>query len=538
MLQQKRMVNRRLNRLTNTSLPAPVGGLNTESSYDEMKSNEAIVMDNFIPMASSVQLRKGYKEHARLPHAVKTLIPYKSMNGQDLFFCISGGTIYEISQNKDYSSYQEAYAEKLRALNPEEPFLQDEWQWAAFKDRLFLVNGVDTPLMYQPAETGETFGTFQEVNFTGENLSLNQLSNVFISKQRLWFIEKNSMRVWYTKNAGEVQGELIPFDMNAVASFGGTLVAGASWTQDGGAGMDDLTVFITSEGEVLVYKGIDPSNANEWTLKGVYKMASPLGKNCFLKYLGDLVLISSEGYIPLSKALPLEGANASLIAFSAKITNLVSERANLFGKKSGWQALLYPKGGLALFNVPLSRGYEQHVCNTTTGSWCRFTGINATVWALMGDRLYFADQDKVYLFDEGHLDATEPIHGRIEQAFTNFGTHNVKRLTLLNPHVKASRPFALKIYTNTDFSSARKSYQTIIKDIGESYWNKLKWKRLSEMDADNQPKSHWATLAGLRHTEWIANMATGVYFSLVLDTNAGGTGISFFSTGARFETGV
>ena len=41
----------------------------------------------------------------------------------------------------------------------------------------------------------------------------------------------------------------------------------AGWPQDGGQGIDDLTLFITSEGEVLVYAGSDPSNADDWSLR-------------------------------------------------------------------------------------------------------------------------------------------------------------------------------------------------------------------------------------------------------------------------------
>ena len=58
------MPNRSVMRLNDAVLPAPVGGLNAASSYDNMQLNQAIQMDNFIPMASSVVLRKGYKPHA------------------------------------------------------------------------------------------------------------------------------------------------------------------------------------------------------------------------------------------------------------------------------------------------------------------------------------------------------------------------------------------------------------------------------------------------------------------------------------------
>ena len=531
------MPNRSNMRLHEAVLPSPVGGLNAASSYDNMQPNQAIQMDNFIPMASSVVLRRGYKPFAgKMPFVPKTIIPYHDLKGQNRFFAFGENEFLDITEKRDYNVFGIEYLEKLNAAKPDGVFSNAHINWVQFKDRLFLVNGIDMPKVYTPSATGEDFGVFKNMAFEGEGLMLEQLKNVFVSKQRLWFVEKNSMRVWYTKNAGEVQGELLSFDMSAVSPFSGYLVAGASWTQDGGEGMDDLTCFITSEGEVLVYKGIDPNDANNWTLKGVYKMAAPVGDRCFLKYHGDLILISKEGFIPLSKALPLQGASASLFSFSANVNSLVEEKASLYGSKPGWLALLYPKGGLAIFNTPNSRGYEQFVCNTSTGAWARFTGIKAHDFVLFNDRIYFASDEGVYLFDEGFSDNGAPINGKIEQAFSNFATPKTKRVTLLNPRIKASHPIALNIYMNTDFDSQKKPYETLLSDGVESPWNKLKWSTKKEVPSNEGTSSaKWATLSGMARSTWIATLATGTYFSLVLSTSTKGTPVTIYSTSVRFE---
>ncbi len=532
----KTVINRSIHRLKDSALPAPVGGLNGAISYDSMQLNEAIVMDNYIPKASSVSLRKGYKKHAYdLSFTPRTLVPYKSQMGKDRLFAFGDGKVFEVSAKGNYKYCDVSYYEKLALVRGGE-FSHGTLNFQQFKDRIYLLNGIDEPKVYLPDETDNTFGKIDSFPFEAENLMLSTLKNVFVSKQRLWFIEKNSMRVWYSENAGEVQGKLLCFDMGAVASFAGHLVAGASWTQDGGAGMDDLTCFITSEGEVLVYKGNDPNNASDWSLKGVYKMAAPVGDRCFLKYHGDLILISKEGFIPLSKALPLEGANASLIAFSNKVNPIIEERANFFAKKSGWQALIYPAGGYALFNVPISRGYEQYICNTYTGAWARFKGIKAHDFCLFNDRIYFAGDNAVYLFDEGYTDDGAPIYGRIEQAFTNFATSKLKRVTLLNPHLQTAHPVQLNIYMNTDFDMVQKPYETVVGDEGESSWNALKWSTLKPVSGTQGSSfAKWATLTGVKRSGWIATLATGTYFSLVIATSTKGTGVDFYSTMVRYE---
>lgn len=532
-----RTPNRHTSHLLEAVLPAPIGGLNVSSSYDNMQPNQALVMDNFVPLSSSVELRRGFKPHAgKMNFTPKTIIPYHNLKGEDKFFAFGENELIEISKKRDYNIFGIDYIRKLNALVPDGVFSNGTINWVQFKDRLFLVNGIDEPKVYIPDETGEGYGVFKNFSFEAEGLTLATLKNVFVSKQRLWFIEKNSMRVWYTKNAGEVQGQLLSFDMSAVSSFSGHLVAGASWTQDGGEGMDDLTCFITSQGEVLVYKGIDPNDADNWTLKGVYKMAAPLGDRCLLKYHGDLILLSKEGFIPLSKALPLEGASASLFSFSANVNTLIEERASLYGQKQGWQAHLYPKGGLALFNTPTSRGYEQFICNTSTGAWARFTGIKAHDFVLFNDRLYFASDDGVYLFDEGFSDNGIPIQGRIEQAFTNFSSAKQKRVTLLNPRIKASHPIALNIYMNTDFDTHQKPYETLLSDYAESPWNEMKWSTKKEVSSSEGTSSaKWATLSGMARSVWIATLATGTYFSLALSTKTKGTPVKVFSTSVRYE---
>ena len=160
-------------------------------------------------------------------------------------------------------------------------------------------------------------------------------------------------------------------------------------TVDGGTGIDDYTCLLSSEGEVLIYKGYNPNDASNWTLMGSYKLSKPIGYQCVMQYQGDVVLITQEGYIPLSKALSTNNTGFSSVAFSDKISGLVSERARFYKDFEGWQSLIYTKRGYGIFNVPLGEQFEQHVINVATGSWCRFTNIRAFCWCLHGSCSFF-----------------------------------------------------------------------------------------------------------------------------------------------------
>ena len=305
-----------------------------------------------------------------------------------------------------------------------------------------------------------------------------------------------------------------------------------NWTQDGGQGIDDLTVFLTSEGEALVYGGSNPNNAEDWALKGSYKISKPIGWRCAMQYQGDVVIITEDGYIPLAKALPLERANASQIAFSDKIRGLVLERAKSNRDKEGWQSVIYGRGGYAIFNVPAANQFEQHVVNLNNGAWCRFTNIRAFCWGLFQDRAYFGSDTSVFLFDEGYSDNGSHILGEVQQAFTSLGTPNLKKIQLLNPRTKSSTQYALVIYTNMDFEERKVGYQENIGSSGMTKWDVAEWSSL-----DNPIGTKWATLRGKIRSQWIANSATGFKASIVFKTKTRGNLIEWYDTGVRYEQG-
>ena len=515
---QRRAVSRG-NRSGNYNLSSPIGGLNVRDSLDLMAETDAVVMDNYIPLETKVCLRKGYVRYVTTGTAVKTLAEFKAESGNNRFFAFDDDSVWDVTSS--------AAPVKIEGRC----YKNGDWQVTQFKNRLFAVNGEDKPQTYYLDEDGQ--GVWADAAFEGTNLVPEALVNVASSKQRLWFVEKGSMKVWYSEGVSEIQGNLLAFDMTTVARDGGYLVAAASWTQDGGAGMDDLTVFITSEGEVLVYAGSNPNSAESWTLKGIYRISRPIGYRCTMQYQGDLVIITEEGYLPLSKALPLEKANSSQIAFSDKIRGLVLERAAAGRNKSGWQSIIYSRGGYAIFNVPYNQSFEQHVINLSTGSWCRFTNIRAYCWGIFQTRAYFGTIDGVMLFDEGYADDKLHIEGHVEQAFTRFGSYDLKKVQLLNPRTKSFNPYALTIYTNTDFGSSKQDYVENIGRAGQTKWNILKWSSKA-----HPAGTRWAVLNGSIRSQWIGNSATGFKFSIVFKTKTRGNSIEWYDTGVRYETGT
>ena len=102
-----------------------------------------------------------------------------------------------------------------------------------------------------------------------------------------------------------VAGTVANFPLGAVFGRGGRLVAGGTLTHDGGSGPDDYTVFVTSEGEVAVYAGSNPGNADEWAKVGCWFVGEPVGDRPLDPTLEAMVQAAREA---LTNAAKFAGA--------------------------------------------------------------------------------------------------------------------------------------------------------------------------------------------------------------------------------------
>jgi hypothetical protein len=101
--------------------------------------------------------------------------------------------------------------------------------------------------------------------------------------------------------------------------------------------------------------------------------------------------LTSQGLVPLSKILSMTEGSAKRASFTDKISGQFRDQYQTTGALFGWQCVEYPKENILLVNVPIAERQTQHqyVMNINTGAWCRFTGVNAGCWSLLGDALYF-----------------------------------------------------------------------------------------------------------------------------------------------------
>lgn len=422
------------------SLPAPTGGWNARDNIAAMPPLDAVILDNWFPSTGYLQVRNGNTEFADGVGvgSVFALMAYSSGTANE-FFAASETNIYDITSGGTASSVVSSMT-------------NGQWQYVNYTTSggsfLLAVNGADTPREYDGTNWSAS-------TISASGLTTANLINIWVHKNRIWFVEKDTLDAWYL-STGAIAGTAVKFPLGAVFQLGGELIAGGSWSRDGGDGMDDLQVFITSNGEVAVYQGTDPASADTFALVGVFRIGRPLGYRCVEKFGADLIVVTDQGYLPLSQVLRLDPSQAEAQAISDKIRDAVSEAARSYGGNFGWQAISYPKGNWGLFNVPTSEGEQarQHVVNVLTGAWCRFTGMNAVCWEVFNDDLYFGGQNGfVYKADSGESDDGDPVNADCLQAFTDAGLPGtMKRYTMLRPLFRSDGSLGITLQFNVDYA--------------------------------------------------------------------------------------
>lgn len=317
---------------------------------------------------------------------------------------------------------------------------------------------------------------------SGGSLNPNNLITVTVFKQRVWFIEVATMNVWYT-GIGAYQGALTLLPLGSVFKKGGYLMQMVSWTIDNVDGINDYAAFITSEGEVAVYQGYDPSTLATWSEVGTFDIGRPIGRRCTVKYGSDVLCITADGLVPLSQALLTDRLQPDVL-LTDKIRNAINQDVQNNGDNFGWQCVEHPIGNKLVLNVPDVTDLTSHqwVMNTSSAAqkaWTQFNGWNASCWMVQQDSLYYGGGGVVVLADVGLTDVGAAITVDAKPAFTNFGDDTQKEFMMARPILNTSAPINPTITPNVDFIDTRNPSplfsQGLAAPWNTSPWNTTPW---------------------------------------------------------------
>ena len=495
------------------TVPAPVGGWNARDSLASMPASDAVELVNLFPGTSTVEVRGGSIGPRTVGSAPATLMTYSALNGTTTLFAVGGGAIWVVT---DYTGLSMLSTYLFDGVSTAQ--LGTNWLiWTMFGDgtNQYIIgcNGVDAPIFHygQTFLSTPRFDTYSATSSPAlSGVDLTTVNYVNVYKGRLFFLVNHSLKFYYLA-AGAAGGALSSFDLSGEAKKGGHLVAMSSWTRDAGDGQDDVAVFITSEGEAILYQGNNPASANSWNKIGSFYIGRPLGNRCMLQYGPDLLILTESGVFELSKLLT--GATISnKDALSYTIEKAFIDAARRYGGNEGWRLTHFPLRNALLVNIPIRPGIEseQYVMNTVTKRWGRFVNWNATDWAVQNGTLYFAmsyltagivlqawaggHDYASYEYSVAHGNTSlRAIEYRGRQAYGHLGTGaRSHRVTMARPllHVGGDRTYQLGI--DVDYQ-ANEPTSTVEYRSRQAVWGRAVW-GVSVWPTEPEIAKEWVTV--------------------------------------------
>lgn len=494
-------------------VPSPTGGWNKINPLSSMPASDAVSLVNFVPRPGYVEARGGYNAWAQgLGNgAVESLMAYRPAASSEKLFAAANSKIYDVS------SYGVVVDQGLTTSNNRLQY--SNFTPAGGASYLVICNGQD------PLKNYSNSGGWTTPVITGFNSSLAiHLCN---HMRRLWMVEVNSTRVWYLPT-DSIAGAATSLDLGPLWQMGSYLTAMYSWNVDGTNGPNSYAVFISNKGQVSIYTGQDPTNANSWNLQGTFSMGSPIGRRCACNYGSDVNIITLQGIVPLSKALPANSSKGEYIAITNKIQQASLEAAQSYSTNFGWEIVMFPKQALLIANVPIVEGNNQQQFVMTTiqdsGPWTLFTGWNANTFEIYNESLYFGDNNgNVNLAYTGATDLFTPIYYDMQCAFNYFDEPGRNKImSMLRPFIVSNGAITPTLSVNVDFSDNSVSAPVTSFSVTGGVWDIGVWDS--------------ATWSGgiVSQTNWLSVNAVGTALSVRMTVNlqgANASNLSLFDSG-------
>ena len=422
-------------RVKAVSVPAPVGGLNSRDSIDAMAPTDALIMSNFFPTVEKVTLRDGYTSFCTGIGTgnVETLVEHNAGANRQLLAIGSNGTLYQIDSGT-------AVSKKTGLANGRAESIEFN------NNSIFVPSGANVPFSWDGSSASDLSITLSD------SVNANTLTGVHAHKNRVYYWTGTSQNFYHSATVDTFQGNFTKFPVGLVGTFGGNIIMINTLTIDGGEGVDDLLCIIMTSGEVLLYSGSNP--ASDFSLVGTFRIAEPINeKRAIAKLGGDVIVMTKEGYLPLSQVVRQDIVGNKAAAISEKIRGTVISQVKATGTSTGWQVFVSPDGDKVYFNYPTGDldPFNQHVFNPIIRAWCIFENLPAHVWGQFNGDTFFGSASGVVFKVTGDADNGENIVGDLATAYNYFGDRGgVKRFSSVQPMLEGETDIVFSFGVGVD----------------------------------------------------------------------------------------
>jgi hypothetical protein len=285
----------------------------------------------------------------------------------------------------------------------------------------------------------------------------------------MWLVEEGKSSAWYLPLSSG-QGAAEEFFFGGKFPHGGRVYAMYNWSIDGGKGIDDLLVVVSSSGDVLVYEGSDPTGT-DWSVRGTYYIGDlPVGRRVGSEYSGDLYLLSSFGLISMSDLIRgVDTQNPSETSLSFRVARPLREQIRAKKTQYGWEPIFLPAIGQLLIVIPQadSEDWIQYNLTLATEGWGFWRGVPMSCvgdWTgivflgTLDNRVCAMDvtRDNITLTPppEPQLNGN-PIDFSLLSSYQNMGSPGIfKRVQMVRPdfYGNSAPAYTIKVLYDYDFN--------------------------------------------------------------------------------------
>lgn len=502
------------------TLPAPIRGIIENENLSTPQPGGAQRLDNWFCTPTGVRMRNGSQKVATVASGAPVRSLFKYVDGaQEILFAATASAVFDITNPVDVDTIPSASRSGLSS---------GDFSTAAFQTAggyfLMTANGTDPVAYYDGA-------TWTAPTITG--VTSADLSAVWAYGSRLFFVEKESLFVWYLPT-DSIAGTANSVSLAGTFQKGGAILFGASWSTDSGSGLDDRCVIVSDQGEVAVFQGRDPSDANNWSVVGVYEIGRPLGKNAYFSAGGDLVIATELGLVPLSVAVNKDPAVLTLSAVTRQIAP--SWRTEVARRRSlPWNIAKWEAGGILFVAMPTpdtTLPVYSYAASLETGAWSRVTGWDMRAVMIANDRVYFGtNAGTVHLADVGGSDDGTPYTATALYLADPMGAQGAtKTLVQMRAIFRSTVAFAPQAGALVDYNTTLPPAPSATATPAISLW-----------DASDWDDALWDGVGTTRITaKWVSIGETGFVVAPYIQITSGDDGppdIELVSADVTFTVG-
>lgn len=499
--------------------PPPVGGINARDGISIMPETDAVGLVNWIPDTFGVRCRKGYSEWAInfpsgelvssllayiSPSTTVPIAPYltRPIEVAGAMFAATDAAIYDVSAVTSSPVATLALSGGLGAGMFSQVTLNN-----VAGSFLCAVSETDGYFIYDGAAWSKVVmggGAGQVSGVDPADFCFNMRW-----KSRQWFVERDTTSAWYLP-VDQITGAATQFDFGTQFKNGGHLSYLANWTIDAGEGIDDFLVAVSSNGDVVVYKGTDPDTAGAFSLVGTFFIGQvPVGRRGWAQYGGDLVLLSANGIYPMS-FITRGGAGllqATGEEYSSKIRSPLGKDLQSSFTSYGWEMMLHPTERIFLVNVPDYAGSraKQFVMSTTQNKWTQFAGIPIRCFGRSLNYVFAGTTDGrvVILFTDYFDDVAlgesvgSGIRGVVQPAFSFFDSPGIeKQFLMVRPMFLSIDAPAYLVTMSVNFSTAPLTGNPTPVASAAAMWNTALWNQ-AQWGGALTTFNEWSSVGGI-----------------------------------------